>query len=52
MDWNDLKDEAARMLFEKHALHIYAALFYPGRGGTNLETLAWQLSSVDRRPRF
>lgn len=26
MDWNSLKDEAARMLFEKDALHIYAAL--------------------------
>jgi hypothetical protein len=26
MDWNDLKDEAARMLLEKDALHIYAAL--------------------------
>ena len=27
MDWLDLKHEAARMLFEKDALHIYAALF-------------------------
>jgi hypothetical protein len=26
MDWNDLKDEAGRLLFEKDALHIYAAL--------------------------
>jgi hypothetical protein len=26
MDWNALKDEAARMLLEKDALHIYAAL--------------------------
>lgn len=26
MDWIDLKDEAARMLLEKDALHIYAAL--------------------------
>ncbi len=27
MDWLSLKNEAARMLFEKDALHIYAALF-------------------------
>ncbi len=27
MDWNDLKNEAARMLLEKDAVHIYAALF-------------------------
>ena len=27
MDWLGLKHEAARMLFEKDALHIYAALF-------------------------
>lgn len=27
MDWLSLKDEAARMVFEKDALHIYAALF-------------------------
>jgi hypothetical protein len=26
MDWNGLKDEAARLLLEKDALHIYAAL--------------------------
>ena len=26
MDWLSLKNEAARMLFEKDALHIYAAL--------------------------
>ncbi len=26
MEWNLLKDEAARMLFDKDALHIYAAL--------------------------
>lgn len=26
MDWFSLKDEAARLLFEKDALHIYAAL--------------------------
>lgn len=26
MNWLDLKDEAARLLFEKDALHIYAAL--------------------------
>ena len=26
MDWDALKDEAARMLLEKDALHIYAAL--------------------------
>ena len=26
MDWSSLKDEAARMLLEKDALHIYAAL--------------------------
>jgi hypothetical protein len=26
MDWNGLKDEAARLLFEKDALHIYAAV--------------------------
>ena len=25
MDWNALKDEAARMLLEKDALHIYSA---------------------------
>ncbi len=27
MDWLSLKNEASRMLFEKDALHIYAALF-------------------------
>ena len=27
MDWLSLKQEASRMLFEKDALHIYAALF-------------------------
>ena len=26
MDWNSLKDEAGRLLLEKDALHIYAAL--------------------------
>lgn len=26
MEWNLLKDEAARLLFDKDALHIYAAL--------------------------
>ena len=26
MDWLSLKDEAARLVFEKDALHIYAAL--------------------------
>ncbi len=27
MDWLSLKNEASRMLFEKDAMHIYAALF-------------------------
>ena len=27
VDWLSLKDEAARLLFEKDALHIYAGLF-------------------------
>jgi hypothetical protein len=45
MDWNGLKDEAARMLLEKDALHIYAALLI------QLGVAAWSRRSLgDVRP--